>query len=820
MYHSGTFKFEVMFKNYLKTIYRNIKREKLFTLLNLSGLGLGLGCVLVIFKIISYELSFDKHYSNYENIYRAVRESKISSGISYNEGLPHPFGETLRQDFPELIVARTHYEPNHQMAVERPDGGYDRFQDDDGLVFAESDVFAIFDFGFIAGDSATCLDEPNSLVLSRNKAKQYFGLSDQNIEDALGRQVLFENELTLTVKALVEDYKETTNLPFNAFIHYENLEGINPYYRKGNWHSNSSATNSYILFPEQFDVDNFEDVLVDFVEKYHGEGESADLKYHMQPLADLHFNTNYNNYNDRIISKEFINSLAVIGIFLILTAAINFVNLTTAQSIKRSKEIGIRKTLGGKTGQLAIQFLSETLLITVVSSFIGLIFAEGLLIYLEDILGYKLWINLFEEPSTFIFLLTNILIIGLLAGIYPALSMSKLNPIEALRTKFNVKQGSGFLSFRRVLVIIQFIITQSLIIGTIVVQSQMDYFLNKDLGFEKDNIVLTYLPNQNLESQARLKNNLLANPNVKQVSFNLSAPMGTSNSNSNIHHHSIPEGENMRVNFKFGDKDYIDLYGLKLIVGEWVENTDTSRIMVNRKLAEALGFTNPEDVIGEKISGWYNDMQVVGVVENFHSHSLQQEFAFCLFMNNDRVFYEMAVKINSAGQTMEEVAPTLKFIQEKWEEVYNKDIYDYEFFDEQLASRYDQEKNMGSMFKLFAIIAIFIGCLGLYGLISYIANKKTKEIGVRKVLGASTFNVLKIFSREMLILVFISFLFAGPVSYLAMSDWLDNFAYKIDLSYVIFFMSLLISFGIAILTAGYKAFVAARANPVLSLRDE
>ncbi|SMD31864.1 ABC-type transport system, involved in lipoprotein release, permease component [Reichenbachiella faecimaris] len=809
-----------MFKNYLKTIYRNIKREKLFTMLNLSGLGLGLGCVLVIFKIITYEISFDKHHSNYDNIYRIVRESKISSGISYNEGVPHPVGEALRADYPDLKVVRTHYEPYHQLAIKREDGEYDRYQDDEGLVFAESSVFQIFDFEFIEGNPNNCLDEPNSIVLSRSQAKKLFSLNDANLNEAMGRQILFANELDLTVKGLVEDYKVTTNMPFNVFVHYEHLDGINPYYRKGNWGSNSSATNCYVLVPDNYDVDNFEELLVGFVEKYHGEGASIDGKYLMQPLSDIHFSEKFDNYNEKSISMEFIKALGVIGIFLIITAAINFINLTTAQSIKRAKEIGIRKTLGGKSYQLAIQFLSETLIITLISSFIGLIFAEVLLIYLEDILGYKLWINLFEEPNTLLFLVINILIIGLLAGIYPALSMSKLNPIAALRTKFNVKDGSGFLSFRRVLVIVQFIITQVLIIGTIVVQTQMDFFLNKDLGFTKDNIILTDLPNKNEEDLKRLKTNLLSNPNVKQVSFTLSAPMGTSNSNSHISHHSIPEGENVRVNFKFGDKDFLDMYGLKLVVGEWVEKTDTSRILVNRKLAEALGYSNPEDVIGEKIGGWYRDMQVVGVVENFHTHSLHQDFAYCIFMNNPRMFYEMAVKINSAGKGVDEVDPTLAFVQKEWEKVFNKDIYDFYFFDKQVADWYEEEKNMGSMFKLFSIIAIFIGCLGLYGLISYIANKKTKEIGVRKVLGASTFNVLQIFSKEMVILVFISFIVAGPVSYIVMNDWLDNFAYKIELSYLIFAIALLISFGIAICTAGYKAIMAARANPVLSLKDE
>ncbi|MEP2024296.1 MAG: FtsX-like permease family protein [Reichenbachiella sp.] len=809
-----------MLKNYLKTIYRNIKREKLFTLLNLSGLGLGIGCVLVIFKIITYELSYDTHHTNYDNIYRIVRESKISSGTSYNQGVPHPVGVGLQNDYPELIVARTHYEPGLQIAIKRADGEFDRYEEEEGLVFTENAVFDVFDFTFIHGDPKTCLSNLNTVVISRSLVEKYFGLSGNEVSKAMGMNLLLENEFNLTITGIVEDFKETTDVPFNMFINYDRLENLNPYYRKGNWYSNSSATNCYVLGPEGFDKDNFEVSLVEFTDKYHGAVESMNLKYIAQPMSDLHFSERYQNYRGRTISIEFITALGVIGVFLILTAAINFINLTTAQSIKRSKEIGIRKTLGGKTGQLAIQFLSETIVITLISAFVGLIFAEILLIYLEDVLGYKLWINLFEESETLLFLITNIFIIGLLAGIYPALSMSRLNPIVALRTKFNEKKGSGFLSFRRVLVIVQFVITQVLIIGTIVVQSQMDYFLNQDLGFVKDDIILVSLPDNDEQKLNRLKSNLKSHPEIQKVSFSLSAPTGNSNSNTHISHPSIAEGENVRVNFKMSDNDYLSLYGLELLVGQWLEKPDTSKILINRRLAESLGFDQPGDVLGERISGWYDNMEVVGVVEDFHTQSLHDEFEYCAFMYNTNIFYEMAVKINSKGKSLEEVNPALEMVQKEWEEVFPEDIYDFEFYDEQLADNYEQEKNMGSMFKLFSVIAIFIGCLGLYGLISYIANKKTKEIGVRKVLGASTFNVLQIFSKEMILLVFISFLIAGPVSYIIMNDWLDNFVYKIELSYVIFVIALIISFGIAFFTAGYKAIIAARANPVLSLKDE
>lgn len=811
-----------MLRNYFITVIRNIKREKAFTFLNLSGLGLGIGCALVIFKIISYQLSYETHLSNYDNLYRVVRQTIISTGIRNNAGVPHPVGEALRNDFPDLKVGRTYFETGHQVAVKKENGDYNRFRnDDDGIVFTESVIFDLIDYTFVAGDAVSCLDEPGSVVLSRSMAKLFFNLSDENVQEAMGKELRIANRFNVLVKALVEDPPETTDLPFKIFTNYESIGEVSQHYRDGQrWNSNSSNTNCLVLLPNEETKESFEQKLVPFVDKYHGDGTSNQLKYLLQPISDLHYSTIYSNYTGVQIPMNIIISLGVIGIFLVITAAINFVNLATAQSVKRSKEVGIRKTMGGKTNELARQFLTETYLITIFSVFFGLIVAELLLIYLEDIIGTKLALNLLSEPVTLLFLAIVVLIIGALAGLYPSVMMSKLDPVDALRNTFNMKIGRGFLSFRRVLVIVQFAISQMLIIGTIVVSQQMDFFINEELGFDKDNIIELGIPERDENKMKRFKQALKGLSEVKNATFCMGPPLSLNNSNTNIGHHSIPENENVRVNIKFSDEDYFDVFGLELVSGELLDKPDTTQIIINSKLAKALGFDNPADAIGEDVRIWWAPSKVVGVSEDFHTDSFRDDYMYTIFLYQPFGFYNAAIKLNTAGMSVDQMEQSVRKVQKAWEEVYPEEIFDYQFLDEQIAERYDQERHMKSMFELFSVIAIFIGCLGLYGLISYVANKKTKEIGIRKVLGASTTNILQIFSREMLILVVISFLIAGPSGYFIMNKWLQDFAYKIDLSWVTFVIALAASFGIALVTIGYKAVAASIANPVNSLRDE
>lgn len=811
-----------MIRNYLLTALRNIKREKIYSLLNIVGLAMGIGCALVIYKIVTYELSYDRHQENFDNIYRIVREKQISTGINYNEGVPHPLGPALKSDFSQMVSALTHYMYGGLITINGPGGNRIKYQEESGVVFAEPTIFDVFTTDFLAGNQSTALENPGSGVIASSLAQKYFGLTPNNLDQALGQVITLENALDIHITGVISDPPRTTDAPFLLLIHYNSQESVNPYYGKGTrWNSNSSQTNCFVRLEGSQRPEDIANQFPAFIDKYYGDGTSEKERYVLQPLSDLHYNTNYGVYSESQITKESLFALAVVGIFLIVTGAINFINLATAQAVKRSKEVGVRKALGGNRIQLATQFLSETILITLMASFVGFVISELLFIYLKDILGYKLTLDLLSNLETLFFVVLLVSFVGFMSGLYPAIIMARMDPVVALKNKLHNKTGSGFLSLRRVLVVVQFTISQTLIIGTIVVSTQLDYFLAKDLGFEKDAIYLTDLPDNDITKTKRFRTELLQNPDIQQVSLCLSSPTGNSNSHANIHHKSLQEDEEYRVNFKIADPHYFDLFGIELLAGRIYSDKDSSnQILINRQLSELIGFSNPNDAIGERIRGWRGESEIIGVVEDFHTRSLRRGLDYVAIINNPGIFYEVAIKINTQEKNLSQIQSTIKEIEMKWGEVFPEYIINGQFYDEQLADRYDDEEAVSKLFQLFAVIAILIGCLGLYGLIAYMANQKTKEIGVRKVLGASTWNILNIFSKEMFGLIVIAFILAAPMGYYVMNLWLEDFAYRIPMSPLYFLMAIAVCAVIALLTVGYKSVSASMSNPVLSLKDE
>lgn len=812
-----------MIKNYITTAFRNIIREKFFALMNIAGLALGIGCALVIYEIINYELSYDVHHKNYSDIYRIIRETTKANGIEHNESVPHPLGNALRNDFPDVKVALTHYETEMQVNVV-DDGKIDKYNEATGVVFAEPDVFEIFDFAFIAGDPKTCINNSGNAAISRSLAQKYYGLSENQVSDAIGRTFILNNSINLEVTAVVSDPPENTDIPFKIFVHYKDQEKTNPYYNEGtNWFSNSSATNCYVLLPKNLKGTDFQDQLVAFWQKNVGAlNERRVEKYVAQPFSTLHSSEIYQNYNNHQVTKGMLLALAVIAAFLVITASINFVNLATAQAVKRAKEIGIRKTLGGSQKQLVFQFLGETIFIALLASFLGLIISELLFVYIEDIIGYRLSLDLIAHPDSLFFLLILTVGVGVLSGLYPAFIMAKMNPVMALKNSFSSKSKSGFLSLRRILVIFQFSISQVLIIGTIVIGSQIDYFLNKDLGFNKESILVSYLPENDKGKLDVLKNKLLSHSNIENVSFSLSSPLGDNTARTQLYHSSLSEDDEYQINLKIADEDYLELFQLNLIAGRnYVKSDSVSYALVNRKLTELIGFDNPLDAIGEPIeSGWDVDFKIIGVVEDFHSSSFKEDLDYIVLAKIPSVYYEMAVKFNTSRSGVSDIKNVINNTRIAWDEAFPNYIFDYDFNDDQIKERFENEEDTAKLFRLFSLIAIFIGCLGLYGLISYVANQKTKEIGVRKVLGASVFSIVNIFSKEMFYLIFISFCLSGPVGYYIMNLWLENYVYRISLSPFVFITAVSVSLIIAILTVSYKSISASLANPVLSLKDE
>ncbi|MEM7299361.1 MAG: FtsX-like permease family protein, partial [Bacteroidota bacterium] len=523
----------------------------------------------------------------------------------------------------------------------------------------------------------------------------------------------------VTVVGVYKDFPVTTDYPFKLIASYPTLEGLNVYDNgMESWNYTSSSTNCLALLDKDANPMDLERQFPDFVDKYKGEDESRFESFKLQPFGDIHFNRQLYNYSERTINKEVLLALGVIGLILIITACINFINLATAQAIKRSKEIGIRKVLGGYRTQLVVQFLSETFIITFFALLVSLGVAELLLINLTEILSYRLYLDPFGDMLFLAFLFGITAFVGVLSGLYPSFLLARINAISALRAKLGSSSAGGF-SLRRALVIFQFGISQLLIICTVIVNSQMDYFYSKGLGFETDGILLTYLPENDKNQLDRLEQELLSHPEIEKVSFNISAPTGENNFSANFSYTPLQMEEDPHANFKLIDEKYFDLFNLNLLAGRALNERDSNTVVVNRQIVKFMGLANPEEAIGEKLNGGgirgSNQMTIVGVVDDYHTYSLHDKLEFVIMMYAPDLFFEAGIKYTNAGKEN-----VLKIVEEEWSKVYPAYVFDYDFLDEQLVERYQDEQGMAKLLTIFSVIAIFIGCLGLYGLITFL----------------------------------------------------------------------------------------------------
>lgn len=817
-----------MLKNYLKTALRNLSRNKAYSILNIVGLALGIGCALVIFKVITFENSFDKHQENYDNVYRIVRDVYRPNDISKGAGTPHPVGPALKADYPDILeVVRTHYVGGDQVNVQEGEN-LKKFLLDNGIVYTENAFFNIFSIEFVAGDRATALSEPNTSVISKSEARRLFGLDEGKEAEAMGMDFNIGNLLDVKVVGVIEDPAEATNFPFSILCEYTGQSKSNPYFSDGKeWNSTSSSTNTYFLADENFDAEAMDEKLKGLVNKYYGEGASEKSTFLVQPLAEIHFDDGYGSYA-YATPIAMINALAIIALFLVLTACINFINLATAQAAKRSKEIGIRKAIGGYSTQLIVQFFTEITLITLVSLFCSLAIAEFLFVQLEDVIGTRLSLDLFNGYETIGFLVLLLVLVSFLSGFYPSILLSNMNTVKALKSKITAKNHSGGLNLRKALVVAQFTISQFLIIGTVIISAQMNYFLNKDLGFEKEAIIKSYLPERDQVKNERFKTMMLEDPSMQLVSFSLSSPTGNSNSHSNFNYAPLEAEDDYHASFKTSDEDYMELYGLELLVGRNVTRSDTAlvledsrtiNVVINQMVADLMGFKdNYNEVLGEKLtSGWRGyELNVIGVMRDFHSQNLSEGFQYVILLNDPDVFYEIAFKTREGAN----VKTAITHFENVWEKVYPEFVLDWQFFDEELADNYQREKSIATLMSTFSAVSIIIGCLGLYGLISFISANRTKEVGIRKVLGASVISIIGKFTTEILILVILAFAIAAPAAYYLLNQWLNGYEFRIEMGLSFFAMAFLTTLIVAVLTVSHRTISTAFINPATTLKDE
>lgn len=801
-----------MLRNYITTALRNLWRSKVSTLINLSGLTLGVTTSIILFLMIRFQSSFDDFHSNRDRIYRAGYSSDGNQGKSYTAGVPPAFPDAFKTDFSvaEEVVFTSYRGNGALITIPQLQGEPKKFEEDKGVVYTQPNFFKVFDRKIIMGSAEKGLDEPNEAILSKKSALKYFGKVD-----AIGEIISFESR-DFKVLAIMEDSPNNTDLPFELML---SLATIKKEKDEVGWNGIWSDEHCYFLLKQGESIATIDAGMPAFLKKHYGENSDG-VNYEMQPLSEIHYDERYGTYNYNTISKQMLGALSVIGFFLIITACINFINLVTAESIKRSKEVGIRKTLGSSRGQLIAQFLGESSLVTFLAVLLAVGFAQLGLRFLNPFLDLKLSMDLMNDTGLWIFLLSVTAFVGILSGLYPSLIVSGFKPVFAIKNQMGNRNSSGYL-LRRGLVVLQFFISQFFIIGTIVLISQMNYFRNKDLGFKKDAIITIPIPENEGSGfkGASSKMRTLRDEVVKLAGVELASLSNTPPSSGNVQSTDFSmEGKDERygTQIKIIDNNYVDLYDLKLIAGSNVLDLDSARgFLVNEKLAAMVGYNNPQEILGKNVKFNGLTLPVVGVLRDFHTMSLREPIEATMLYNRIRRYETLSLKVNSTN-----IQETIKQVQQKWEAAYPQFIFSYKFLDDDIKEFYEREEKMSTLLTIFTSIAIFIGCLGLFGLATFMANQKTKEIGVRKVLGASVQSIVFLFSREYVKLILIGFALAAPLAWYVMGQWLNDFAYKIDIGPAIFFSGLGISFLIAIITVGYRSLRAATVNPVDSLKCE
>jgi len=806
-----------MIKNYIKIAWRNIIRHKGYSAINIAGLSVGIAACLLIFVVIKYELSYDTFQPDYKNIYRIVTVNKQAGEVTYNPGTANPAATALRLDMPHAKIAAV--ESNYGSQVTVPSGTGNeindkKFTENVGVVFIEPQFFDVFKWNWLAGKPSV-LNDPDMVVLDKSTAIKYFG----SWQNAVGKTIKMDNLLTLKVAGIVNDAPNNSDFPLKVMVSYISWkEHPRDYNYSNEWNGVGSNHQVYMLLPANTSIDKINAQLKASSKKNFNNRNGLVRNMFAQPLSELHFDTRFSgSLGDHITSMSTIRTLSFIGLLIIIMAAINFINLSTAQSVGRSKEVGIRKVLGSSRTQLIMQVIFETGLIVISATVFAIVIAKFALPYLSNIASVPQTISIFDT-GCLLFLVCTTIVVVVLSGLYPALVVSGFKPVLALKNKINAASVGG-IPLRRTLVVAQFAISQLLIIGTIVAVNQMDYVNKADLGFNKEAVLIIpgYTDSISLQKMAAFKLQLLQNPKVKSVSFISDPPSSENNWGTNFAFNKAAKDADFQLFLKNGDADYFKTFGLQFVAGKGYDPSDTLRqAVINETLMHKLGIQKPNEIVGKTIRiGGGIWAAITGVVKDFKTNSLREAVKPTAIFPRKAFENEAAVKIET-----KDLKGTVAAIQKLWEGTYPEYAYNGFFLDDSIAQFYKQENQLALVYKLFAGIAIFISCLGLYGLVSFMALQRTKEVGIRKVLGASVGSIVYLFSKEFLILIIISCVFAVPFAWYFMSGWLQNFAYRISLSPWVFVAAIVMSLIIAWITVGYKAIKASLVNPVKSLRSE
>jgi putative ABC transport system permease protein len=814
-----------MLRSYLVIAFKHLTTQKLYSAINIVGLAVGLACFILIALFVRHELSYDEHFANADRIHRVSRDFFGPRAAATSLAtIAAPAAPLLEQDFPEIErAARLSVSPAG-IGMTGPD---DELNYQEGIAEADNALFEIFDFEWLAGDPATALAEPFTLVLTQSVARRYFG-----DEDPLGRTLLVEGRTPFEVTGVIADLGDATHLDFALLSSFATTAAMD-LGALSNWNFNRFHT--YVLLEEGADIADVERQSGEFFERHFEEGSSAYTGFSTTPLSDIHLRSNREQEMRPPGSIAIVYTFSAIAAFVLLIACINFVNLATARSSQRAKEIGVRKAAGASYGQIVAQFLAESVLLAFVAVLLAVTLVELVLPRFNAFLGQALEFEYLSDLRVTGALVGLSVAIGLAAGAYPAFYLSAFDPARVL--KGDVTRGTGAAVFRKTLVVVQFSISIALLIGTAVVSQQMQFARNIELGYEKDQIVVMRgsLTRGLGDRWETLKREWLANPEIMHVTAsNLTPGMQNSNAIGIRAEGGDPAGRG--IPFLWVDYGFFETYQIDLVAGRTfseefgvdrlaagpTENGTAGAYVINELAAREFGWT-AEEAIGKwlELGPGQNRGPVVGVVENVYFESVHSAIAPTVYMippNADMGYAPLPLaSLRVSGR---DLGSTLAYIDEKWSELVPDQPISRRFLDQDFAALYEGERRQGRMFTAFSALAILIACLGLLGLASFATEQRTKEIGVRKVVGGTVLDIVRLFTGEFSRLVLLANLVAWPAAYFLMERWLANFAYRIDMSVLVFAGSALFAFVVALLTVGLVSARAASVNPVYSLRYE
>ena len=792
-----------MFRNYFKTAWRNLIKNKAFSIINILGLTIGITVCMMIYLFILNEFSVDNFHKNGKNIYRVMRHFKHdgkSSSVAYLSG---PYGPALLNDFKGEINKAVRVIPNDNLVVTGDKSFHEK-----KVLAADTNFFDFFTFPLITGNPSNVLKDPGNVVLTETIAKKYFG----SVQNAMGKTITLDKELPLKVAGIAKDVPSNSHLDFDIVMSLENYKNID---MMKSWFSNGLYT--YIELAPQTSQARLEKQFPAFMDKYMGSGMRKfgfNFSLTITPLKHIYFeNAAFDGvkHGDKTVVYIFLS----IAILILLIACINFMNLSTIRAAERSKEVGLRKVLGALRKSLIWQFIGESVLLAAISCIISVGLLMLIMPWYNQLLGYSLTVSWHTTP-VYLFLIGVMLIVGFLAGSYPAFVLSAFSPVQALKGK--LKLGKGGASFRQALVVVQFCISVFLIVGTIIITKQMNYMKNKKLGYNKEQTVIVPIDNMDIYNHMQsFKTGLQNQSVVRSVSLMSGAPGGFFDSYSfDVEGHN----DRMTANTEFTDFEFAKTLGLKIIAGRnfsaQFPTDSTDAVLLNETAATKFGWT-PEEAIGKWLQNTARDSakrKVIGVVADFNFQSLKENInALVISPLKDR-------RVALIKLTPGSIQPGLGLIKKEYAMAAPGYPLEYKFLDEQFNQMYKKDLRQQTILSVFAGLAIFVACLGLFGLASFTATKRYKEIGVRKVLGSSVKGIVILLSKDLLKPVIIATCIAMPIGYWAMSRWLENFAYKTPLDWWVFALAALITFFIALLTVCIKAMKEASANPVKGLGTE